>query len=212
VKIVPNEVKARNGFCECGCGEQTRIAKLTVTIRHYYKGYPQRFVRGHQPKNLAVLAANSAAKKLSVPHEAQNRNGFCECGCGQPTNIAKSTDQKRKRYAGYPNRFLVGHGNRLHGMSRPTRYVKEWNPDHPNAQPSGWVKQHRRVMSEILGRPLQSIETVHHINGDWTDNRPENLQLRHGHHGTGVVLICNNCGSNDLIATPLAGKVNRDSP
>lgn len=39
------------------------------------------------------------------------------------------------------------------------------------------VREHRFIMSEMLGRELTEDETVHHINGVRDDNRPENLEL-----------------------------------
>lgn len=38
------------GFCECGCGEQTKICTATRPEFDQYNGFPQRYAHGHNPR------------------------------------------------------------------------------------------------------------------------------------------------------------------
>jgi hypothetical protein len=45
------------------------------------------------------------------------------------------------------------------------------------ADSRGYIMQHRKVMAEVIGRPLFPNETPHHVNGNRQDNSVENLEL-----------------------------------
>lgn len=81
--------------------------------------------------------------------------------------------------AHYQNDWLYGNPverERLNGFY-VRGYVTLYLPGHPLARKGGLVAEHRLVMSEHIGRLLTKKENVHHINGDKTDNRIENLEL-----------------------------------
>jgi len=95
-------------------------------------------------------------------------------------------------------------GNAWRGGTGVTRYgyIEVYvGHDHPMANSRGRVNRPRLVMSKRLGRPLESNELVHHLNGIKTDDRPENLSLttRRTHptlHHTWKreEAICSGCG------------------
>jgi hypothetical protein len=60
----------------------------------------------------------------------------------------------------------------------PTGYVEVCARGNPLVKSeNGRILEHRLVMAQHIGRPLDASETVHHINGDRSDNRLANLEL-----------------------------------
>lgn len=124
--------------------------------------------------------------KKIVPTPEEIPSGLCECGCGQPTGIAKMTNRAKRWFKGYPLPMLVGHSpkrftqraerwNWKGGRTRNYGYTLVYMPDHPQARSDGYVLEHRLIMERKLGRLLNANEDVHHINGVKNDNREENL-------------------------------------
>jgi hypothetical protein len=88
----------------------------------------------------------------------------CECGCG---GLAAK-------------RFIWGHQARLLSPEEQTRRGRMNNGDALRGTGIGYVKtqgihEHRRVAEEILDRPLESWEIVHHKDRDKKNNAPSNL-------------------------------------
>jgi len=104
---------------------------------------------------------------------------LCKCTCGTIRSVGSGALRfGASRSCGCTHkRKGSDHLNWRGGRKKQQGYVYIYKPDHPNAYKAGYVLEHIDVMSEILGRPLDKGETVHHKNGIKNDNRPENLEL-----------------------------------
>lgn len=50
-------------------------------------------------------------------------------------------------------------------------------PDHPNASKKGYIREHRFVMEQKIGRTLLANEVVHHLDRNTLNNDVHNLEL-----------------------------------
>ncbi len=96
------------------------------------------------------------------------RRRFCTLSCAARWRAENVTSRRSTRPLG--SKRAAGHG-----------YIKVKTT-------TGWRFEHRAVMEKKLGRPLMRAEQVHHVNGDPSDNRSENLELwqRLRQHPSGI--------------------------
>ncbi len=116
-------------------------------------------------------------------------SSLCECGCGEEAPLAPRNKISRGWIKGQPVRFKAGHNLRMRtGENHPSwnggkrrkaggRYVGVRAPDHPRADPSGYVLEHILVAERALGKALPEACQVHHLNGDGTLNSGRNLVI-----------------------------------
>lgn len=150
---VRRRTDAPKGVCE-----EQECAKPAVTAGFCANHYARRFHEGWRLNRPAATCSvdqcDKPVRSLGLCHSHYN----LQRRHGTPTPPKRAKGAARRREASGYVQVNVGVG-------------------HPMASMNGYVLEHRLVMAETLGRPLQPFENVHHINGVRDDNRPENLEL-----------------------------------
>lgn len=205
---------------ECSVDECNATTSCRGMCQRHYQAW-------YDSGNRVERECQACGETFGVPRASYNRKRCYEClprtaagtrvvvTCEQCTCEFEVTPGEHRDRAKRGVNFYCG--NPCRGKAKPRHnggegmrcvtpdgYVKVYVPI--GQRPKGLEHkvdhlEHRVVMARAVGRPLESYETVHHINGDRADNRLENLQLRIGRHGKGAAARCRCCGSSDIEFT-----------
>ena len=147
-------------------GESLRMIASIIGINHK--------TLSHKLKECGnkVPSRNEAAKRVWINHKHPRigkKGSLCPCYGKKASKETKEKMSKIQRQRADENRKQIKH----HSQG----YALVYAPNHPAKDQVGYVLAHRWIMEQHLGRYLLKDEIVHHINGDKTDNRIENLEL-----------------------------------
>ena len=126
-----------------------------------------------------VYCCRSCGQEVSKYPSQIKGNVYCGVECSRKHTLIQkgqriSVESEFKR-GERPHNFK---GSRLQFSRKESKgYVMVYMPEHLQATKAGYVREHRLVMEEHLGRLLLEDEIVHHKDGNTRNNVVDNLEV-----------------------------------
>ena len=162
------------GYCHCGCGEKTGLAKRTTSSKGRVKGQPARFLPGHTLYvSPPVVEDRGYESPCWIWQGSLGTNGYAKICRGGKTHSGHRWMYERHR-GPIPAALVIDHLCRVRSCV---------NPDH--LEPVTNAENLRRGAAAAAGIPIETLRDTHCIRGhEW------NAENTYYHDGARTCRIC----------------------